>query len=292
MDSSFWIVLTGILVSWIGSLLGSFLVLRKMAMISDAISHAVLPGLFIGFMIAGSRDSLPLIIGAASFGLFASIAIQYLNQTIRLQTDASIGLVYTLLFSIGIVLVSAYAGNNDFDTDCVLFGEIAFIPLDTTTLFGMEIPKGTLQLFFGLIVVAAFVLIGYRGLAVTSFDPNFAGAIGISLAFWQYSLMGMVSLGTVLSFEAVGVILVVAFLTIPAATAYILTERLKYMLSLSLVFGVTASVLGYFGAMLFDTSISATMAVAAGVQFAVVMMLKVVLRGRKRKVVLIQGKKS
>jgi len=270
MDNGLWIIFTGIVVSTMGALLGSFLVLRRMAMIGDAISHAVLPGLFIGYAISGTRDNFALLVGAAAFGLLTSILIQYLNKNIRLQSDASIGLVYTLLFSIGVVLISAYAGNSDFDADCVLFGEIAFIPLNKMDFLGMRIPVNFFQLVIGLILIIAFVAIGFKGLKLTSFDPSYAATIGVSIAAWQYTLMGMVSFSTVLSFEAVGAILVIAFLTIPPATAYLLTEKLKTMLLLGVVFGATASVGGYYLAFLTETSLSASMAVFAGLQFACV----------------------
>ena len=266
-ESALWIIGTGILVSWIGGLLGSFLVLRKMAMITDAISHAVLPGIVIAFLITGSVASFGMICGAAAFGLLASIFIQFLNNKIRLQTDASIGLVYTLLFSIGIVLVSAYASNTDLDLDCILFGEIAYVPLSTVSILGFDVPEAFTHLFLGLLLTLGFVGFGFRGLTLSSFDPHFAASIGTSLKTWQYLLMGFVAVATVLSFEAVGVILVVAFLTIPAASAYLLTTRLKKMIGLSLVFGTTASILGYFLANFMNTSISATMAFVAMIQF-------------------------
>src|SRR4051812_23293078 len=130
MDTIF-IILTGSLVAASCGLLGCYLVLRKMALIGDAISHAVLPGIVIAFLISGSRDSLVMIAGAGVIGLLTTFLIEFLHRKARLQEDASIGVIFTTLFALGVILISYYAENIDLDQDCVLYGEIAFVPLDT-----------------------------------------------------------------------------------------------------------------------------------------------------------------
>jgi manganese/zinc/iron transport system permease protein len=129
MDA-FYIILTGSLVALCCGLLGSFLLLRQMAMVGDAISHAVLPGIVIAFLLSGSRDALPMLVGAAALGVLATVLIEWLRRVGRVQTDASIGLSYTTLFAIGIILISLFARQVDLDQECVLYGEIAYVPLD------------------------------------------------------------------------------------------------------------------------------------------------------------------
>ncbi len=268
----FWIILVGILAASSCSLLGCFLVLRKMAMVGDAISHAVLPGLVIAFLIAGTRSSLPMLIGAAIIGLLATVFIEFLSSKVKLQADASIGVTFTFLFAVGIILVSLYTSKIDLDQDCVLFGEIAYVPLDRLMLSN-AIPLGPRAVWitgFNLLAVLTLIYVGYKGLLLTTFNEEFARTIGINTSFWQYLLMGAVSLTTVLNFELVGAILVVAFLIVPPATAYLLTTQLKPMLGLSVVFATLSTLLGFAIANWLQGSIAGGMATASGVLFLLV----------------------
>lgn len=270
MDA-FWIILTGSLVAVACSLLGTFLVLRKMSMVGDAISHAVLPGLVIAYLLSGSRASFPMLIGAAVFGILTTLIIELFQKKFKLQVDASIGVTFTALFAIGVIMISSLTGKIDLDQDCVLYGEIAYVPIDIWfTDGGTSLGPYSVWVIGGaLLIVLAFTIFGYKGLKITTFDENYAASLGISTAFWHYALMSMVSLTTVVSFEAVGAILVVAFFIIPAATAYLWTNRLKSMLLLSCVFGVTSSVLGYFLAAQINGSIAGAMATIAGCIFII-----------------------
>lgn len=267
---AFWIILTGTLVATCCGLLGAFLILRRMAMVGDAISHAVLPGIVLAYLVAQSRESLPMLIGAAALGVLTTVIIEALYRNARLQSDASIGITFTWLFAVGIILISLYTGQVDLDQDCVLYGEIAYVPLDLwITPSGQNLGPRTTWLLGGLLLlVLAVIILGYRGLQLTTFNPEYAAAIGVSTAFWHYLLMSAVSLTTVLSFESVGAILVVAFLIVPPATAYLLTERLKTMLWLTVLFGCTAAIGGYFLAAAIDGSIAGAMSVIAGIQLA------------------------
>ncbi len=128
--NDFWIILTGALVASSCALLGCFLILRKMAMIGDAISHAVLPGIVIAFLISGSRASVPMLIGAALIGVLTTFLIEFVSKKARMQNDAAIGLVFTFMFALGIILLTLFADKMDLDADCVLHGEILFVPLD------------------------------------------------------------------------------------------------------------------------------------------------------------------
>ncbi len=268
MDA-FWIILTGTLVAASGGLLGSFLLLRKMSMVGDAISHAVLPGIVIAYLITQSNASVFMLAGAAVFGVLVSVMIEGLHKIAKMQTDAAIGISYTWMFAVGIILISALGGNVDLDQECVLFGEIAYIPLEpwvteNGTLLG---PVYIWLLGLNFIIVLLFVLVGYKALLITSFDPLLAASLGISTGVWHYALMGAVSLTTVFSFESVGAILVVAFLVGPAAIAYLLTDNLKKMLFISVIAGLFASVGGYFLAFWADGSIGGAMATVIGIEF-------------------------
>lgn len=268
-ESAFYIILTGTLVAASCALLGSFLVLRKMAMVGDAISHAVLPGIVIAFLISDSRHNLPVLLGAAATGVLTTVLIDLLHRKARLQEDASIGITFTWLFAIGVILISGLTGQVDLDQECVLYGEIAYVPLDWVYLGkGTALaPRAVLVSGGLLLVVALFVWRAYRALLITSFNPAYASALGISTALWHFAFMGLVSLTTVLSFEVVGAILIVALLVVPAATAYLLTQKLKHMLVLALLFGLLSSVLGYLLATWLNASIAGAMVVVAGLFF-------------------------
>ena len=253
------------------ALIGSFLVLRQMAMIGDAISHAVLPGIVLAYLFAGNRDSITMLLGAVAIGVLATMLIEVFHKKTRLQEDAAIGVTFTWLFALGVILISVFTGQVDLDQDCVLYGEIAYVPLDLWfTNSGINLGPRPLWVAGGLLLlVLAFVLRGYRGLFVTSFNPEFAAGMGISIAVWHYALMGMVSVTTVVSFESVGAILVVALLIAPAAAAYLLTDKLPRLLALASAFGVLSSILGYYLAKWVDGSIAGAISTVAGVIFIV-----------------------
>lgn len=261
-----WILLTGALVAGACGLLGSFLVLRRMAMIGDAISHSVLPGIVIAFLLSGSRDSVAMLFGAAVIGLVTVFLIQLFQQS-GVQSDASIGVVFTALFAAGVLLVSMFAGQVDLDLDCVLYGEIAFVGIDTVGWFGADIPKAVWMV--GSVLLISLIVLGvfYKQFKLCAFDPAMAAAVGIPVALFHYVLMGLVSMTTVASFESVGAILVVGMLVVPAAAAYLLTERLSLMMLYSVLIGVASAVLGYFAASAMDASIAGCMVAAAGVLF-------------------------
>ncbi|MEZ4986375.1 MAG: metal ABC transporter permease [Saprospiraceae bacterium] len=231
MDALY-IIVTASLFAISCSLLGSFLILRKMAMVGDAISHAVLPGIVVAFLLTGSRESLPMLAGAALLGVLTTVLIEFFHKKARLQTDAAIGVTFTWLFAIGVILISVFAGQVDLDQDCVLYGEIAYIPLDVWvtdagTVMG---PNAMYVALFTLVCNVLLLWAGYRYFYLTTFDPAFAATIGVAVGVWNYVLMGAVSFTTVAAFDAVGAILVVALLVVPAATAYLLTHSLRKML--------------------------------------------------------------
>jgi manganese/zinc/iron transport system permease protein len=271
--NDFYIIITAILVSSSCALLGCFLILRKMAMVGDAISHAVLPGIVLAFLLSGTRDSVTMLIGAGILGMITTFLIEFFHKKARLQSDASIGVTFTWLFAIGVILISLFAGKVDLDQDCVLYGEIAYVPLDLVITAGGLIlgPKAMWVSGSILLLIILFITIFYKELFLTTFDPAFASAMGISTALWHYALMGAVSVTTVASFESVGAILVVALLIAPAATAYLITDNLKWMLILACLAGAMSSVGGYYLAAWLDASIAGAIATVAGLLFAMAM---------------------
>ncbi|WP_420581676.1 metal ABC transporter permease [Reichenbachiella sp.] len=270
MDAVY-IILTGSLVAVTCGLLGCFLILRKMAMVGDAISHAVLPGIVLAFLISGSRDSVIMLLGAGIIGILTTVLIEFFHKKGNLQTDASIGVTFTWLFALGVILISVFANEVDLDQDCVLHGEIAYVPLDLwITDSGMILGPRVLYVSgFVFIVIIAFIWLGYKELYLTTFDPAFATAIGISTALWHYLLMAAVSLTTVASFESVGAILVVALLIAPPASAYLLTNSFPKMLMMTAFLGIVVSIAGYYLAVLVDGSIAGAMSTVAGALFLI-----------------------
>ena len=271
-----YIILTGILVAVSCSILGTFLVLRKMAMVGDAISHAVLPGIVLSFFITGSRESIWMLIGAGVLGIFTTLLIEWLHKKTGLQEDASIGVTFTFLFALGVLLISYFAENIDLDQECVLYGEIAYVPLNTLLIEGFEIPKALFMLAIVLLFIISIIFFFYKEWVITTFDAPYAASIGMSTVLWNYVLMSMVSFTTVASFESVGAILVVAFLVVPASAAYLITDSLPKTLALAVLFGILSSVIGYYSASALDVSISGAMATVSGCIFVVCFILQLI----------------
>jgi len=260
MDA-FWILFAGSLVATTNALLGCWLILRKSVLVGDAIAHAVLPGIVLAYWVTQSRGSSYMLVGAAVMGMVITLLIETLQQKATMQQDAAIGLSFTFLFALGVIMIAWGGDKVDLDQDCVLYGDLLHIPLDKR-------PVG--QLVALLIVVSVFLYGAYRALWLTTFDATYSKSIGVSVVFWHYCLMGMVSFSTVFSFEAVGAVLVVAFLVVPPATAYLLTEHLKKMLVLAVLFGLIGVGTGYYVANVLNTSLAGTMATAVGGEFLLV----------------------
>ena len=269
--NDFYIIFTASLVAINCALMGCFLVMRKMVMIGDAISHAVLPGIFIAYYISGSTASVPILAGAALSGILATVMIEWFTKKARLQSDAAIGVSYTLLFAIGVILISKFGENVDLDQQCVLYGEIEQIVFWLQPIgFELQLPKQAIILLIVCVILLAGVIWGYKGLFITTFDPNFALSTGVTVTFWHYFLMSGVSLSTVVSFESVGAILVIAFLSGPPAIAYLLTEDFKRMIFLSAIIGIICSAAGYYVSMYFDVSIAGSISAVIGLAFILV----------------------
>lgn len=271
--NEFWVVLTGSLVGITCGLTGVFLILRKTAMIADAISHTVLFGIVVAFMITQSLNGFWMLIGAAIAGILTTYLVQVL-QSGGLQEDAAIGVVFTTLFALGVLFITLFAGNVHLDVEHVLMGEIAFVPWDTWAIFGFEMPKAVWMLLIVLCLNLLFLFFFYKEIKLSTFDPVFALSIGLPIVAMHYAYMTLVSLTTVATFDSVGAVLVVAMLVGPSATAYLMSKSVSGMIMWSMTFGVTASIMGYYLAKMWNTSISGMMAAMVGVLFMLVFLLK------------------
>ncbi len=268
----FEIQLVAIVVSAACALPGSFLVLRRMAMMSDAISHAILPGIVVGFFLTGSLSSPFLILGGAVAGLLTVYLVERLQRTNLIREDAAMGLVFSTLFAIGVILIARFAGDVHLDTDAVLLGELAFVPFDRVQLNGYDLgPKALYATGIVGLLCAGFILLFYKELKLATFDSALCATLGFLPVTLHYALMGLVSMTAVAAFDAVGSILVIAFMVGPPASAYLMTNRLGRMLILSVLFGMTSAVTGYWAAYLLDASIAGCMATMVGIQFAILL---------------------
>ncbi len=266
-----WIVAAGVLCAVAASLLGNFLVLRRMSMLGDAITHAILPGLAVAFFVSASRSSLPMFLGAVIVGILTALFTEWIRKFGNVDEGASMGVVFTSLFALGLVMIVQAADHVDLDAGCVLYGAIEMTWLDTIYLGNLELPRAVVVLSVVTIVNALFVTLFFKELKLTSFDPSLATTTGFNASLMHYLLMILVAVTAVASFESVGSILVVAMFIVPPAAAYMLTDRLRTMIALSAVLAALSAVLGHVGAVEVprwfgyrSTTTAGMMAVAAG----------------------------
>ncbi|WP_417381687.1 metal ABC transporter permease [Gimesia sp.] len=271
-----WIIVAGILCSVATALLGNFLVLRKMSMLGDAITHAILPGLAAAFFISDSRSSLPMFVGAVIAGILTALFTEWIRGFGKVDEGASMGVVFTSLFALGLVMIVQAADHVDLDPGCVLYGAIELTPLDTVLIAGWEIPRVVAVLSIVLLINLLFVVCFLKELKLSSFDPALATTTGFNATLIHYTLMTLVAITAVASFETVGNILVVAMFVVPPAAAYMLTDRLGHMIILSVILAIIAAITGHISAITVphwfgygSTSTAGMMAVSAGLLFVV-----------------------
>jgi manganese/zinc/iron transport system permease protein len=262
------IVIIAILAAVTCCLPGVFLVLRGVAMMSDAISHAILLGIVVMFLIIKNLTSPLLIIGASASGVLTVLCTELIIKSKRLKKDAAIGLVFPLFFSVGVILVSQFARNVHLDTDMVLLGELAFAPFNRLVLHGIDCGPYALWIMgIALIINLLFVRLLYKELLITTFDATLATMTGFSPALFYYFLMIITSLTTVATFDAVGAIMVVALMITPPASAYLLTHRISDMIVVSVLLSMLSAIFGYTFASYADVSIAGSIASMTGVFF-------------------------
>jgi manganese/zinc/iron transport system permease protein len=253
---------------------GVFLVLRRMALMSDAISHAILVGIVLAFFVVQDLASPLLVIAATITGVLTVSLVELINRTRLVKEDAAIGLVFPFLFSIGVILISRFAGNVHLDTDAVLLGELVFAPFDRLMIAGIDVGPQAAYVMGGILILnLLFVLVFYKELKLATFDTALAAALGFSPWLIHYGLMSLVSVTAVGAFDAVGSILVVALMIAPPAAAYLLTDRLSWMIGLSALIGVLSAISGYWVAHWLDASIAGSMSTMSGVFFGLVFLL-------------------
>jgi len=253
---------------------GVFLVLRRMSLMSDAISHAILLGIVLGFFWVESLSSPLLMLGATLAGMATVVITELIVQSKRLKEDAAIGLVFPAFFALAIILINQFAGDVHLDTDAVLLGELAFAPFHRMMVMGVDAGPSGLWVSGILATLNAFLVWRfYPVLTLSTFDPALSDSMGISSRWVHYGLMLMVSLTTVGAFQVVGSILVVALMVVPAATAYLMVTRLSHMILGSMLVGISSVISGYLVATRYDLSLAGCMAVAAGCFFIVALFI-------------------
>lgn len=267
MNADLTIILICTLVAISGSLLGTFLMLRRMAMISDAISHSIVFGVAVGFLIFKSTDSIPMMLATIMTGLLTVWLSEVILRTGLVKEDASIGLVFPALFSIGVILINRLLGDIHIDVDTALVGEVIWAPFETINVAGLEISKALFVMSIITIVNLSFIVLLYKELKLATFDAGLAAVLGFSPAFIHYSLMTLLSVTAVGAFDAVGAILFIGFVIVPAATAYLLTDSLARIIAIAIGIGSVACVAGYQLAVFFDLSISGSIVMVLGIIF-------------------------
>ncbi|MGY6568074.1 MAG: metal ABC transporter permease [Salinarimonas sp.] len=266
------IMLTGILVGAASSLIGVFLVLRGSAMLTDAISHAIVFGIVVVWLLTRQLTGPVQLIGAGLAGLLTVVLSEALARSRLVKMDAAIGLVFPALFAAGILLISLFARDVHLDTHTVLLGEIAFVWMHTLPVLGVEVPVTMLSLAAVLVVNLGFVVLFWKELKIAIFDPALAAALGFAPGFLFYALLALTSVTAVAAFDAVGAILFIAFVITPPAAAILLTRRLVRMVLLAVAISIASCVLGYFLALHLDVSIGGSMAAMTGVFFALALL--------------------
>jgi manganese/zinc/iron transport system permease protein len=267
------IIATGVLVGVAASLVGTFLVLRGSAMLSDAISHAIVFGIAMVWLATGLVSGPLQILGAAAAGLLCVALTEALARTRLVKDDAAIGLVFPALFAGGVLIVNVYGRDVHIDEHTVLLGEIAFVWLDTVAVAGWEVPRALLAVGAVTLVNLCFVLLFFKELKLATFDPALASALGFAPGLLFYALLALTSVTAVASFDAVGAILFIAFVIVPPAAAALLSDRLGVILVLAPAMAACAAVTGYFAAVAWDVSIGGAMASMTGLFFALAFLL-------------------
>ncbi len=280
-----WMVLTAILLAVPCALLGNYLILRRMALVGDAISHSVLPGLVLAYLLFRDLGTGYMLGGAIAAGLLTTLLIDFLTAKTKLKSDAATGIAYTTLFALGMYLVNRYTSRVHLDAECVLFGELEYIPLSEPSALRVGewgfIPMAVLISLGAALAVGVLLKVFAKELKVTSFDPGFARSAGVRVGFIHYGLMALLSLIVVTSLERVG-ILVVALLVLPGSTAQFFTRRLARLHLLSVIFAVTGVLGGFHLGSWLLVPTAASIALWGGLQFGAAWMGTLALQSWRR----------
>lgn len=254
--------------------IGIFLVLRNLSMTADGISHSVLLGIVIGFLIVPDLSSPVLLVGAVITGLLTVILVELLIKTNKLKEDAALGIVFPFLFSLGVLIMSRYLRNSHLCIDGVLMGEVLLSPLERTTFFGIDIAVALKMSIITLVLSLFFIMIFYKELKISTFDAGFAILSGFSVALIHYMTMTLVSLNAVIAFKTVGSILVISFMVSPAATAILLTKDLKKTILLTMLIAFVNVTLGVLISYELNINIAGTTAFIGMITYLIAHIIK------------------
>lgn len=260
------------LVSVACATVGIFLVLRKKAMITDSVSHSILPGIAAGFLLTGSVTSPLLVFGAFAAALVSVFSSEALARARLMSNDSAIAFVYPFLFSIGVILVSGYAGNAHLDIDSVLLGELALAPLDRIVVVGADVGPFALYSSGAVAVLnAVFVAVFYKELKLSAFDESAAKTAGFSNFALSASFSAVVCATCIVAFSAVGSVLLIALMVTPPCCALLLTDRFERAMALSATLAVGCSVAGFHAAVKWDTNIAGATTAVLGAVFVLIL---------------------
>ena len=271
-----WIVLMGFFVTAACGLIGNYLILRQMALVGDAISHSVLPGIAFAYLATQNRGSIALFTGALIAGVLTTVLIELIHSKSRIKQDSAIGITFSCCCALGGILISLYSGSIDLDADCVLFGEIGWVPEERpfVDIGGVTLgPYSVVRMGLVFLATGALIVLFYKELLITSFDPGLATSIGIRARVVHYALMAGLSIIVVSAVEAVGAILVVAMLILPGATAAFHPQRLVTGLLLPLCQSPLGPLGGNHIALVLNASIAPAMVVAGCLLFILAWLL-------------------
>jgi ABC-type Mn2+/Zn2+ transport system permease subunit/Mn-dependent DtxR family transcriptional regulator len=271
-QNDLWVITVAVMTNVACALVGCYLVLRRMSLLGDAISHAVLPGLVVAFVLSGTLNIAYMFLGALVVGLLTAVLTQTLHEQGNVPEDASMGVVFTSLFALGVILVRRYAHMVDMDPDCVLNGLLEFVAFNLVQIGPWEMPRAMLTIGPVLLVNLLVIVVFWKELLLSSFDPGLATTMGFRAGLLHYLLMALVALTAVASFEQVGSILVIAMLIVPGATAHLLCNRLSTMLLVATAVAAGTAVAGHFLAVAWNTNTAGTMAMLAGLVYLVVVL--------------------
>jgi manganese/zinc/iron transport system permease protein len=263
-----WLVVTAACTAIACGFPGTFLVLRRMSLAGDAISHSVLPGIVIGFLISGSLNSPWLIAGAALSGWLTVMLIEWLHRHGGVREDAATGVVFTAMFSIGVLLLRLFASRVDLDPDCVLFGNLETAIHGTRVgIGGLEIPSIVITTATAAGLGVGFVTLLYHRLLATSFDSSLARLTSQSPALTQTLLLGITATVVVAAFQTVGAVMAVALLVLPAASCLLVTRQLSHLLFGVILHGVFSALGGLYLATWLDCNLGAAVVMVGALIF-------------------------
>lgn len=271
MTDGAWITVIAGLVATGCALLGSFLVVRRQALMTDAVSHAVLPGIVVAWLATGTRAPLAMVIGASLFAVLCVLLVEMLEGTGLVRTDGAIGLVFPALFSVGVLGVNQWTEDIHLDLDATIYGEIAFVTFDRLLLFGVDVPRAAVATGVVVLLDLLLVFAGWRLLTAASFDAGFAASVGVPVRALSRLLLIATAMTAVVAFESVGAVLVITLFIVPAATGALVAHRMWHVVAVAVSCGWLAAVLGWQSALRWDASVAGAMGVVAGGAFALLL---------------------